>query len=185
MALGGREGTHVPPTGRTNVDEVRSATRFGGATLKDVIANRQGLVLKMTWLFDAPQDVLFHAVSEPSALAKWWGPSGFTTPEIALDFEVGGRYRFGMQPPDGDLFHLAGEFIEIDPPRRLAYSFRWEEPAPDDQETVVTLTLDAVGKGTRLHVSQGMFATEDRLALHQSGWTDSLVKLRRFLESEN
>ena len=137
----------------------------------------------MTSVFDAPREVLFHAVSAPAALAAWWGPSGFTTPEIELDLEVGGRFRFGMQPPDGDLFHLAGEFIEVDPPRRLAYSFRWEEPAPDDQETVVTLTLDALPEGTELHISQGEFATEDRLALHENGWRDSLVKLRRFLES--
>lgn len=155
----------------------------GGATLEDVSIDPQGLVLEMTCVLEAPRELLFYAVSEPAALVKWWGPSGFTTPEVELDLEVGGRYRFGMQPPEGDLFHLAGEFIEIDPPRRLAYTFRWEEPAPDDQETVVTLTLDAVGEGTSFHLSQGKFATEERLALHQSGWTDSLVKLRRFLES--
>jgi hypothetical protein len=67
--------------------------------------------------------------------------------------------------------------------RRLAYTFRWEEPTPDDQETVVTLTLDAVNESTSFHLSQGRFATEERLAVDQGGWTDSLVKLRRFLES--
>jgi uncharacterized protein YndB with AHSA1/START domain len=136
----------------------------------------------MTRVLDAPRESVFQALSEPAALAKWWGPSGFTTPEIELDLKLGGRYRFGMQPPAGDLFHLAGEFIDIDPPRRLAYSFRWEEPAPDDQETVVTLTLDALADGTRLSLWQGKFASQDRLALHQSGWSDSLVKLRWFLE---
>jgi uncharacterized protein YndB with AHSA1/START domain len=136
----------------------------------------------MTRVLDAPRESVFQALSEPAALVKWWGPSGFTTPEIELDLKLGGRYRFGMQPPAGDLFHLAGEFIDIDPPRRLAYSFRWEEPAPDDQETVVTLTLDALADGTRLSLWQGEFASEDRLALHQSGWSDSLVKLRWFLK---
>jgi uncharacterized protein YndB with AHSA1/START domain len=136
----------------------------------------------MTRVLDAPRESVFQALSEPAALVKWWGPSGFTTPEIELDLKLGGRYRFGMQPPAGDLFHLAGEFIDIDPPRRLAYSFRWEEPAPDDQETMVTLTLDALADGTRLSLWQGEFASEDRLALHQSGWSDSLVKLRWFLK---
>lgn len=36
-----------------------------------------------------------------------------------------------MQPPEGNLFHLQGEFLEIDVPRRLVYSFRYEEPDPD------------------------------------------------------
>ena len=75
-----------------------------------------GLVLELTWVLDAPREEIFRALSQSSALARWWGPSGFTTPEIELDLRVGGVFRFGMQPPDGDLFHLAGEFLEIDPP---------------------------------------------------------------------
>jgi Activator of Hsp90 ATPase homolog 1-like protein len=67
------------------------------------------------------------------------GPHGYTTPEIDLDLRVGGGYRFTMQPPDGDRFHLAGEFLKIEPPSRLVYTFRWEEPDPDDRETVVTI----------------------------------------------
>jgi uncharacterized protein YndB with AHSA1/START domain len=142
-----------------------------------------GLVLELTWVLDAPREQIFRALSEPSWLARWWGPSGFTTPEIELDLRVGGGFRLGMQPPDGDLFHLAGEFLEIDPPHRLAYTFRWEEPDPDDRETVVTLSLDALDDATKVALSQGEFATEARLALHKTGWTDSLVKLRELLAS--
>jgi len=49
---------------------------------------------------------------------------------------------------------------------------------------VVTLTFDSLAQGTRFSLTHGTFATEARLALHRSGWTDSLVKLRRLLESE-
>jgi uncharacterized protein YndB with AHSA1/START domain len=58
------------------------------------------------------------------------GSSGLTTPAIELDLRVGGRYRFAMQPPEGDLFHLTGEFREVDPPSRLVYTFVWEAPGP-------------------------------------------------------
>ena len=108
------------------------------------------LVLELRWTFDAPRERIFTALTDPADLVKWWGPSGFTTPEIELDLSVGGGYRFGMQPPDGELFHLAGEFLEIDPPNRLAYTFRWEEPDPDDRETVVGLSLEAAAAVTRL-----------------------------------
>ena len=147
-----------------------------------VSSRPDGSVLELVWVLDAPREHVFRALSEPATLAKWWGPAGFTTPEIELDLEVGGGYRFGMQPPDGELFHLAGEFLELDPPRRLAYTFRWEEPDPDDRETIVTLSLDDVGAATRLSLRQGEFATEARLELHRDGWTDSLVKLRELLE---
>jgi uncharacterized protein YndB with AHSA1/START domain len=142
-----------------------------------------GLVLELTWILEATPERVFQALTDPAKLAKWWGPSGFTTPEIDLRLFVGGSYRFGMQPPDGELFHLVGEFIEISPPSRLSYTFRWEEPDPDDRETVVRLSLDAVGEATKLSLSQGEFATTARWDLHRSGWAESVVKLRRLIES--
>jgi len=44
-----------------------------------------------------------------------------------------------MQPPEGDRFYLTGEFREVDPPARLAYTFIWEYPDPDDVEMLVEL----------------------------------------------
>lgn len=139
------------------------------------------LVLELTCALEATRERVFEALTDPAALVRWWGPSGFTTPQIELDLRVGGRYRFSMQPPEGELFHLAGEFLEIEPPSRLAYSFRWEEPDPDDRDTVVTLSLHAVGDRTEVALSQGGFATEARLALHRDGWTDSFAKLRELI----
>jgi uncharacterized protein YndB with AHSA1/START domain len=104
-------------------------------------------------------------------------------PEIVRDLIVGGSYRFTMQPLDGEPFHLSGQFLQIDRPSRLAYTFRWEEPDPEDRETVVKLTFHAVGEATRVVLWQGDFATEARLALHRSGWTDSFEKLRELIES--
>jgi uncharacterized protein YndB with AHSA1/START domain len=90
------------------------------------------LVLELRWTLGTSPQRIFRALTDPAELPTWWGPSGFTTPEIRIDLRVGGGYRFGMQPPDGDLFHLVGEFLEIDAPHRLAYTFRWEDPDPDD-----------------------------------------------------
>jgi uncharacterized protein YndB with AHSA1/START domain len=137
----------------------------------------RGLVLELTRVLPVSRERIFGALTEPADLAKWWGPQGFTTPEIDLDLRVGGRYRFTMQPPDGEPFHLSGEFLAIEPPNRLVYSFRWEEPDPDDRTTVVTLSLLDVGEATELSLRQGEFATQARLALHRDGWTDSLDKL--------
>lgn len=142
-----------------------------------------GLLLELRYVVEAPRERVFSMLTEPVEVAKWWGPRGFTTPEAELDLRVGGGYRFSMKPPDGDLFHLAGEFLQIDPPSRLVYTFRWEEPTPDDRETVVTLSLDPVGDATELSLSQGLFATEERLALHRGGWTDSFDKLREVIET--
>lgn len=137
-----------------------------------------GLVLDLSWVLPAPRGLVFAMLTEPAELSRWWGPQGFTIPAVEVDLRPGGRYRFVMQPPDGEAFHLSGEFLEVEPPHRLAYTFAWEEPEPDDRETIVVLTLEAVEAGTELTLAQGGFATQARLALHRDGWSDSVAKLR-------
>jgi uncharacterized protein YndB with AHSA1/START domain len=140
-----------------------------------------GLQLHLERVLPVGAGRAFDACVEADRLAQWWGPAGFTAPRVDLDVRRGGQYRIEMQPPDAPAFHLRGEFLEVDPPRRLVYTFDWEEPDPDDRTTVVTLSFRDHGAGTRLVVDQGPFATEARLSLHEAGWTDTLDRLERYL----
>jgi uncharacterized protein YndB with AHSA1/START domain len=141
------------------------------------------LTLHLERVLRAPRPLVFRAHTEPDLLAKWWGPMGFSAPSIEFDLRVGGRYRIAMQPPDDVLFYLSGEFLEVDPPTRLAYTFRWEDPDPDDRETIVTFSLGDLDESTELSVDQGVFATEGRRALHKQGWTESLDRLQELTSS--
>jgi uncharacterized protein YndB with AHSA1/START domain len=139
------------------------------------------LVLRLQRTLPANRVAVYSALSDPRELAKWWGPSGFTAPSVDFDPRVGGSYRIAMQPPDGDLFHVSGEFREVDPPARLAYTFRWEPPDPDDRETVAELSLQDRGARTAVLLTQGEFATAERLGLHEDGWSDSFGRLEQLL----
>jgi uncharacterized protein YndB with AHSA1/START domain len=125
----------------------------------------------------APRARVWEALVDPEQVARWWGPAGFTTSVLELDARVGGGYRFHMRPPEGEPFHLAGEFLAVEPAERLSYAFRWEPPDPDDQETVVTLTLAEEGDSTRVELVQGPFRTGARRELHEAGWSDTLDRL--------
>lgn len=140
-----------------------------------------GLTLHLERVLSAPRKRVFAACIEADQVSEWWGPAGFTTHSVDLDVRDGGAYRITMQPPDGDAFHLRGEYSEVDPPRRLVYTFEWEEPDSDDQETLVTLSFLEDREGTKLVLDQGPFATEARHALHEAGWTETLERLQRFL----
>ncbi len=124
---------------------------------------------------------MFGAFSAPEELAKWWGPEGFTIPRLEFDPRVGGRYRIEMQPPEGDPFYLAGEFREVDPPARLAYTFIYEAPDPDDVENLVELSFRQLGESTEVVLTQHPFKTEARRELHADGWADSFDKLEQFV----
>ena len=141
----------------------------------------EGLWLRMTRVLPADRPDVWRAMTEADELATWWGPRGFSTPCVEFDPRVGETYRMAMQPPEGELFHLHGEFREVDPPSRLSYTFVWEPPNPDDRETLVTLSLADHGEATEVKLTQGEFATHERLDLHDGGWTESFEKLEERL----
>jgi uncharacterized protein YndB with AHSA1/START domain len=140
--------------------------------------------LEMTRVLPAAPSVVFGAFSDPDELAKWWGPQGFGVPSLEFDPRVGAGYRIEMQPPEGDRFYLVGEFREVDPPARLSFTFEWEDPDPDDVETLVELSFRDLGESTEVVFTQGSFKTEARRELHRDGWTDSFDKLERLLSAQ-
>jgi uncharacterized protein YndB with AHSA1/START domain len=139
--------------------------------------------LELTRVVAGAPPVVFAAFTHAGELAKWWGPAGFTIPSLEFDPRVGAGYRIQMQPPEGEPFHLVGEFREVDPPARLVFTFVWEDPDPDDVETLAELSFRDLGESTEIALRQGPFKTEARRALHDGGWNDSLDKLERLLAS--
>lgn len=86
---------------------------------------------------------------ESTELVKWWVPARLH--HTGSRTEPHGRRTLSI--PHGaahaEPFQLSGEYLEVDPPWRLVYTFRWEEPTPDDRETVVDLALGSTGEATR------------------------------------
>lgn len=145
--------------------------------------DREGLSLHLERSVPAPPERTFAAFIDPEQLAHWWGPAGFTAPSVELDARVGGAFRIAMLPPDGAVFHLRGEYRELDPPHRLVYTFEWEEPTPDDRETIVTARFRQAGSGTLIVLDQSAFATRERFDLHKAGWTETLDRLQAWLST--
>jgi uncharacterized protein YndB with AHSA1/START domain len=137
--------------------------------------------LEMRRIVPAAPSIVFRAFSHADELAKWWGPHGFTVASLEFEPRVGDRYRIEMQPPEGDAFYLTGEFRQVDPPARLAYTFVYEDPDPDDVETLVELSFRDLGESTEVLFTQGPFKTEARLELHRDGWTDSFDRVEEFI----
>ena len=142
-------------------------------------------MLELTRVVPAPRDLVFELFTDADQLARWWGPRGFTIPTIDFEPRAGATYRIGMQPPEGDVFHLTGTFHEVDPPARLAFSFVWDPPDPDDVETVAQLSFQDSDGSTEILLAQGRFKTEARRDLHRDGWGESLDKLADLLRGSS
>jgi len=99
--------------------------------------------------YDAPRDLVFAAFTDPSHLAQWWGPFGFTTTTHSFDFRPGGVWRFVMHGPDGRDYQNRITFEEIVPPQRIVY----RHGGGDDVEPVQfrqTVTFEDLGARTRI-----------------------------------
>ncbi len=145
------------------------------------MADPETSMLHLERVVPAPRERVFTAYVEPTQVSEWWGPHGFSALAVELDVRENGRYRITMQPPEGDAFHVSGRYSEIDPPRRLVFTFEYEEPDPDDQETLVTLSFADHPEGTKVNLDQGPFATRARYELHEVGWAETLDRLAGYL----
>jgi uncharacterized protein YndB with AHSA1/START domain len=137
--------------------------------------------LRITRTFPASRERVFAAFTDPQLLKQWWGPAGFSLPQASVDLRVGGRYRFGMQPPQGDLMFLVGTFREIKRPERLVYTWAWEG-AP--VETVVTIDFREAEGDTEVVITQEPFRSDEERQQHVFGWEGGLDRLTEILRRE-
>jgi uncharacterized protein YndB with AHSA1/START domain len=123
----------------------------------------------MTREFDAPRELVFEAHSKCEHLEKWWGPRKYSLEVCEMDFRPGGKYRFLHRGPDGLEEHgFRGEYREIVPPEKIAWTFEWE--GMPGHISLDTLTLEDLGGGRTKLVSHSRFdSKEDRDGMIQSG----------------
>lgn len=140
--------------------------------------------LELDRVLPAPVARVYAAFADPGELRRWWGPEGFTIPSLSFEPRAGETYRIEMQPPGGEAFHLGGEFRDVQPPSRLAFTFVWDPPDADDVETLAELSFRDAGGETEVSLSQGPFKTEERQDLHRDGWTESFDKLEAVLRGD-
>jgi uncharacterized protein YndB with AHSA1/START domain len=137
-------------------------------------------VLEMERLIPAPPERVFEYWTEPELVAKWFGPGDFDVPASQLDLRPGGKWRTTIRSPEGQLRTVSGVYNTIEPPRRLVFTWAWDD---DDgvrgNETQVTVTLEPTPGGTRLRLVQQDFQNREVRDRHDGGWGSSLSKLQR------
>jgi uncharacterized protein YndB with AHSA1/START domain len=138
-------------------------------------------------VFNAPRELVFDVWTEPKHIATWFGPKEFTNPVCEMDVRPGGRMIIHMRSPEGDVFPSIGEFTEVVPPERLAFTsaayagvggpFMLEDHTTvtfEDQGGKTLMTLHAV-------VTRAVPEATGALAGMEEGWNESLDKLAALL----
>jgi glutathione S-transferase len=131
--------------------------------------------------FKAAPERVFAAFTDKALMQSWYGPKGMTVPHCEVDARVGGAYRVEMHAADGNVAVVTGVFTELEPPRRLSFTWGWLNGAGRNPETNVTLTFTPHEGGTELELVQTGFLKEEFRAAHNDGWTSALGALEATL----
>jgi uncharacterized protein YndB with AHSA1/START domain len=130
----------------------------------------------VTYIETTPEQ-LWDALTSSEFTRRYW----FNT-EVRSDWKVGSPFALVMDGKTTD----AGEILEADRPRRLAYTFKHvlnEEPKKEPASKVV-FTLEPHGKVVKLTLTHEGFVEGGRMLDGISkGWPAILASLKSLLET--
>jgi uncharacterized protein YndB with AHSA1/START domain len=120
----------------------------------------------------ASPETVWQFLVDPEKSRTWWGQASF-------DLRPGGALRMEITPRSV----ASGEFVEVDPPRRLVYTWGWESGGggagslvPPGSSTV-EIELVPTGQGTTLRLVHRGLPTPEAVTGHGEGWDHYLGRL--------
>jgi len=130
---------------------------------------------------------VFKAFSQKNAFEQWIAPSDEIGTKILLyDFTVGGQYRIEFSIPGAGIVYLGGEYVNIESPTQICFTWVWEEPdIHADINSLVTVKLLEHEGHTKLVITHDNLSTLPSSQRHLKGWTGTLARLGNLLTSNS
>jgi uncharacterized protein YndB with AHSA1/START domain len=127
-----------------------------------------GELLKEIWI-DASPEKVFPYLVEPELLATWIGEESWNEPR------TGGLFR--LKFPQSV---VRGEFVELDPPRRVVFTWGREEgDSMPVGSTTVAFDLEPENGGTRVRLRHTGLPNAHEVEQHTKGWDQFLPELAK------
>jgi uncharacterized protein YndB with AHSA1/START domain len=126
----------------------------------------------------ASPERLFNSWTTPEQLLSWWGPKDVSCTLAEMDLRVGGRYRLGNKLPDGSTLFIVGEFLTVEAPTKLVYTWSIEGREADAEQVSVLFNED--GDGTWVIIIHERIADQPTRDSHEAGWLGCLDGLVDF-----
>lgn len=120
----------------------------------------------------APPETVFEFLVDPARLVRWMGS------RAEIDPRPGGLFRLHYREGTA-----RGEYVAVERPRRVVFTWGWEDPADPTRpgSSTVEMTLEPDGDGTRLRLTHSGLAGEARRT-HAEGWEFFLGRLVEAIE---
>lgn len=117
--------------------------------------------------FDAPRELVFKALTDPSLIPQWWGPDYLSIIVDKMEVKKGGIWRYIQRDAEGQEYIFNGVYHEITAPERMIYTFEWE--GMPSHVLLETVSLEDHNGKTRLIDSSVFQSIEDRDGMIENG----------------
>jgi uncharacterized protein YndB with AHSA1/START domain len=120
-------------------------------------------------MLNAPQGRVFELWTEPEFVRQWFGGLDTEVQELLMDLRPGGVYSIRVQTEQGPST-ISGEFLEVEAPARLVYTWTLDSPQGTLPVTTVEVEFKARGDQTEVVLKHGPFPQPEAKVLHTDGW---------------
>jgi len=128
----------------------------------------------VTRRFAAPPQAVYRAHTEAALIRQWMlGFEGWSMPVCETDSRPGGAFHFEWIDGDGGGFKITGEYIEMDPGKRILHVERVFMPDPTPDNRIETI-FAADGAGTLLTLRMELPDAESRAAMIETGMEEGM-----------
>jgi uncharacterized protein YndB with AHSA1/START domain len=130
------------------------------------------LTIDRTIEIEASPETVWELLTDPVKARRWWGI------DATFDTRPGGEFRLHV----GSGSIARGEYVEVEPPSRLVFTFGWEQGGDTSGRTpagstTVEITLVPTDTGTTLTLVHSGIATGETAENHATGWDHYLSRL--------
>ena len=141
----------------------------------------EGQTLRIERAYRAPVQAVFDAWTREEVLRRWFHAGhDWETTEATVDLRVGGDVRVVMRDPDKDVeYGGGGKYTEIDPPRRLAFTWLWDG---NDKRQLIEVDFEETDGITTVRFTHSGLWDEEAVRSHEDGWGKCFENLERTLQ---
>jgi len=130
----------------------------------------------------APPDIVFDEWIDAARLAEWMCPRPARCLNVEADPRIGGALGFDIEEA-GSTFRVSGNYLTLERPHRVAFTWScstWPDPTI---QTVVTVTIEPDGAEASIMTIEHELLPPPLVRQHAHGWTVISMQLESRLRS--
>lgn len=100
--------------------------------------------------FNCSKLELFDWLVQPELITRWFGPKQLSIGSVQTDIRIGGKYSIELKKSGDEIFFIEGEYVEINPPDTLAFTFQYRGLSASPPKSIVKIKLEKLDQDKSL-----------------------------------